>query len=221
MSPAQVRSDVERLISKLYEFGLAIESSPVLNIPSYGETIVTWSNDMSLSSLFDKTSTLAEYLVTLNNRWFSVLLYDGAILQFSYTFKGNNLKKHRLCFHPCPIFFSPGELQRFTLAELLEFLDGAEFKDRLRLEGAIRFDFDEDAGKQSHPAAHLTISRLTSRIPVFAPLSVGHFVRFIFAHFYPTHWEACEELRSWACSAWNSCLPEMEEDRLFVQWKRK
>ncbi len=220
MTPAQARNEVERLITTLFGIGVAIDSSPVLNLTSHGETIVTWSNNMSLSELFGQTSTLQEYITTLDNRWYSVVLSDGALLQFSYTFKGNTLKKHRLSYHPCPIFFQPLELQHYTIAELLQLFDGRELRDRLRIEGAIRFDYDIDSGTLDHPPSHLTISRLTSRIPVFAPLSLGHFVRFTFAHFYPEQWQACEELRKWSCSAFDTCLPDVEHERLFIQWKR-
>jgi hypothetical protein len=220
VTPAHIRGDIERLIDTLFAAQVAIDSNITLLLSASGRSIVTWSNEVALSSLFGEVTSLDEYLETLRQRWYSVLLFDGSILQFSYTFFGQHLTKHRLCFLPCPIKFKPMELMHFSIEELLEVLEGQEFKDRLRLEGALRFDYDKEAGCVEHPPSHLTISRVSCRIPVSAPLSVGHFVRFLFQHFYPQLWQDRAEIRRWACSAWDSCLPELEEDHLYVHWRR-
>lgn len=221
MTPAQIRNEIERFITTLFEARLALDSNKPLMLPFNGGTLVTWSNQVSLSELFDNTSTLEEYLATLRNRWFTAILFDGAMLQVSYIFVGDSIKKHRLSFYPCPIQFTPRELEEYTIEQLIDLLDGSEFKDRIRLEGPLRFDFDLDAGTVDHPASHLTISRTSCRIPISAPLSLGHFVRFLFRNFYPAEWANSEALREWACSTENSCLPEIEEDRLYIHWKRR
>jgi hypothetical protein len=221
MTPAQVRNEIEQLITTLFEAKLALDSNKPLALPLGGGTLVTWSNDVSLSALFDRTSALDEYLATLRNRWYTAILFDGAMLQVSYTFTGDSLKKHRLSFYPCPIHFTSSECEQYTIQELIELLDGNEFRDRIRLEGPLRFDFDLDAGTNDHPASHLTISRTSCRIPISAPLSLGHFVRFLFRHFYPAEWAGSKALREWACSTGNACLPDIEEDHLYVHWKRR
>lgn len=216
-----MRNEIDKLINVLFASKLAIDSNTPLQVRSHGEVIVSWSNEVSLSSLFDRSSTLDEYREILRKRWYSAILFDGAMLQLAYTFSGNNLKKHRLCFYPCPIRFNSRELEDFTIDQLLEILEGRDLKERLRLEGPLRFDYDIDAGTKLHPASHLTISRTSCRVPVSAPLSVGHFVKFLFSHFYPEQWSTSKELRKWACTTGDSCLPDVEEDRLYVHWKRK
>lgn len=220
MTPAQTRGEIDRLINALFSAKVAIDFNSPMLLSSHGSTIVTWSNEVTLSTLFDLSSSFDIYLETLRRRWFTVVLFDGSLLQFSYTFAGNVLKKHRLCFMPCPIHIKASELGFFGLEELVELIEGHEFKERVRLEGPLRFDYDSDAGSLAHPSSHLTISRVSCRVPVSAPLSVGHFVRFLFSHFYPQQWSESEEIRSWACSSWDNCLPELEDDRLFVSWKR-
>jgi len=220
LTPSQLRSEIELLITALYKCSLAIDSTKPVSVESPGGTIVTWSNQVELSSLFDIQSAFDLYAETLKNRWYSVMLFDGSLLQFSYTFSGAGLKKHRLSYQPCPIYIQPDDLEQFTVEVLVELIEGREFKDRVRLEGPLRFDYDMDAGAVDHPASHLTISRVSCRVPVMAPLSVGHFCKFLFSHFYPEQWESNEILRSWACSAWKACLPDLEEDRLFVSWRR-
>jgi hypothetical protein len=221
MTPAQMRNEIDHLINVLFAAKLAIDSNTPVEVKSHGELIVSWSNEVFLSSLMDKSSTLDEYRETLRRRWYSAILFDGAMLQMSYTFSGNVLKKHRLCFYPCPIRFNSRELEDFTLDQLLEILDDRDLRERLRLEGPLRFDYDLDATTKDHPASHLTISRTSCRVPVSAPLSVGHFVKFLFAHFYPDQWATSEELRKWACTTGNSCLPDVEDDHLYIHWKRR
>lgn len=220
MTPNQVRSEVERFITALLENHVAIDVGQSLKLHAGGSILITWSNDTELSELFDVKSTLEEYTITLNKRWFSAVLFDGAILQLSYTFTGNDLKKHRLYYFPCPIHFTEEEVQRLTISDLLEFLDVDQFRRRLRIEGPIRFDYDKDAGELEHPAVHLTLSRSTSRIPVAYPMSVGHFVRFVLSQFYPDIWRSVEAFRTWTCAEWDRCLPQMEPHRLFIDWRR-
>ena len=157
MTPAQVRNDIDTLITVLFDDRLAIDGNPVLLLESPGESLVTWSNEATLSELFDRYSTWDEYVETIRRRWFSVALWDGAFLQCSYSFAGHRLVKHRLCYFPCPIRFSETDASRMSIEELLALLDDHELRERIRLEGPIRFDFDEDAGSDAHPPVHLTI----------------------------------------------------------------
>ena len=221
MTPAQIRNEIESLVLFLLEQKLAMDINKPLELKSAGNSsLVTWSNDTELSELFDAL-TIDEYRITLDRRWFSAVLFDGALLQFSYTFKNGNLKKHRLYFFPCPITFTDTELNQMTISELLECFDGNEFRERIRIEGPIRFDYDLDAGTVAHPPSHLTISRATSRVPVAYPLSIGHFVRFIFSNFYPDQWDSLKAIRDWPCNDFGRCLPNIEPQRLFVDWKLK
>lgn len=221
MTPAQLRNEIDRLTVALFEASLAIDSNTTVVLRSGSETIVSWSNDVSLAELFAETSTLNEYSAILKSRWYTAILYDGAILQLAYTFAGNEVTKHRLCFYPCPIRFTSRELEDFTIDQLLEVLDGSDLKGRIRLEGPLRFDYDVNSVGAGHTASHLTISRPSCRVPVSAPLSVGHFVRFLLSHFYPDHWAESRELREWTCTTGDACHPNPMEDQLYVHWKRR
>ncbi len=220
MTPAQIRNDVDQFITTLYEERLAIDGNPALLLESPGEAMITWSNETTLSELFDLTSTWDEYIETIRRRWFSVVLWDGAYIQCSYTFTGTRLVKHRLCYFPCPISFTQAEASRLTIEEMMSLLEDRELRNRLRLEGPLRFDFDLENGTVGHPPVHLTISRKCCRIPVAYPLSVGHFVRFVFAHFYPAEFAASTRLQGWSSATWDRCLPEIQYDTIFLDWKR-
>src|SRR5437867_2823548 len=98
MTPAQVRNDVDQLITVLFQERMAVDGNAVLLLESAIETMITWSNETTLSELFDLESAWDEYIETMRRRWFSVVLWDGAYLQCSYTFAGTRLVKHRLCY---------------------------------------------------------------------------------------------------------------------------
>jgi hypothetical protein len=87
----------------------------------------------------------------------------------------------------------------------------------LRLRSALRFDFDQDAATQAHPASHLTIAHQDCRIAVFAPLSVGHFVRFVFRNFYPHAWKDHAFLRDWPLHQFNRCIHTDHRNELFIE----
>lgn len=221
MTPAQIRNDVDQFITVLFEEGMALDSNQVLLLDSPGQSLVTWSNETTLSDLFDLESAWDEYIETMRRRWFSVVLWDGAFLQCSYTFSGTLIVKHRLCYFPCPIRFSESEATYMTIDEMMALLEDHELRERIRLEGPLRFDFDLEAGTVEHPAVHLTISRSCCRIPVAYPLSIGHFAKFVFAHFYPERYLSSSKIQGWACRPWDRCLPDLNYDALFVDWRRE
>ncbi|MGL4462724.1 MAG: DUF2290 domain-containing protein [Planctomycetia bacterium] len=216
-----MRTEIAQFIDTLSYSRLSIDRTVPIVISSHGNSIVTWSSNVELSELFGKESTVEEYRIILTRRWYSTVLFDGSIIQLGYTFFGSTIIKHRLTYYPCPIRFSVDELDEYSIDELLDVFADDEFKNRVRLEGPLRFDYDPAAAKADHPASHLTISRSCCRIPVHAPLSIGHFVKFLFSNFYPDIWKDTPTLQNWACTTGNSCLPDLEDDRIYLLWKRR
>ena len=96
----------------------------------------------------------------------------------------------------CPFDLELEYLDTFTLSELIDvyFEEGT---DRVRLRTPVRFDYDPTAHSQHHPASHMTIQWSHSRIPVKSPLSLGHFIQFVFHNFYPWLWNAHSFLNEW------------------------
>ena len=107
-------------------------------------------------------------------------------MQLSFDYEGDELIRHRLAYVPCPYTL---ERLDFTdsLFEMLELSDALR-PDEIRLAAPIRFDFDSHAARADHSASHFTLLSPEARIPAIGPLSLGHFVRFIFRHFYPSEW---------------------------------
>jgi hypothetical protein len=82
--------------------------------------------------------------------------------------------------------------------------------DSLRLRTPLRFDYDPRNAAQGHPSCHLHMIQSYCRCPVIAPVTIGHFVHFVFRHFYPTLWFEHEFFQS---------LPRKVENRTITQYE--
>ena len=59
----------------------------------------------------------------------------------------------------------------------------------LGMKSPIRFDYSiEKTRIKIHSISHFHLNFSHTRIPVFGPLSVGHFGRFVCKYFYPKYW---------------------------------
>ena len=220
MTPKVVETQLRTFVDTMVGNGLALSSNPVVSWREGENTMVSWSKTASLSATFGRFACIDEYTTFLDNRDYSLVLQDGALLQFSYTFKANDLVGHRLCHYPCPISIADLDADDGSIVEWIEALSGEELRSRLRLRTPLRLDFDPKAAKANHPATHFTISEDTCRIPVAAPISLAHFVGLVFEHFYPSAWATYSFLREVAHHHWDDTVGQLEANRVFVGWRR-
>lgn len=213
MTPNEARSEIAQLASALLRFKLAV----AINTPTISArgnvSRVTWpaaaSAQGTLSTL--PFGSLFEYRQFLVGSHYIALLIDGALLQISLDFRRDEIVGHRLCYYPCPLIV-PTDVDVTDLDELdVLLLTEVEAHHELivsgtvpniinwRMRSPIRFDYAPDAVSSSEPASHAHFIDSDTRIPVYGPLSIGHFVRFVFRHFYPRHWvnPALNELTRW------------------------
>jgi hypothetical protein len=108
MTPNQARQDVGRLITYLLKNGIAIAGNMpmtrraghlVIVEPPAGKQEIE-EDGINLPREF---GTIDDYLAALRRRDFACVLKDGSLLQIAFAFRGEELVKHRLCFHPCPL----------------------------------------------------------------------------------------------------------------------
>lgn len=202
MTPDKLRRDVDQLVQKLWDAALILDSNITVVEPlAQNERRITWTKASGFA-LFEYPS-IDEYVRILRERQYTALLYDGSLLQISYDIKlPNEISGHRLCYFPCPIEINREVVEEFGLIDLIEMLSGDELRTRVRLESPVRFEFDPDAASEHHPASHLTLSRNTCRIPVFAPLNLRQFFQFVFLNFYSERWKLhpfLGDAPSWEC----------------------
>lgn len=93
-------------------------------------------------------------------------------------------------------------------------------KARVRLRSPIRFDFDREGQGPGHPASHIHLTHEECRWPVFGPISLGHFIRFIFRHFYPEVAAREEHLLEWPLRFGNRSITQHEEGELFIDCRQ-
>jgi len=231
VTPAHVRGELARLVQLLLESGFALAAnSSVITRLGGNEELVTWTGLANSVLAPDQTPRVAEYRFFLATKQYTCVLTDGSLLQLSYRFRRGQIVWHRLSYHPCPILFGPAEIQpQDDLIELVDLFLEDELKSelgshplsphtdcRLRLRSPIRFDFDSASAATNHPAVHVTVNSHLCRIPVFAPLSIGQFVRFVFKNFYPVEWAAQSLVRDWPVTFQNRTITPIQEREIHV-----
>lgn len=225
MTISAYRSDINNLVDYLREHEYTLDINP--HVPRAHRNDVrrlTWAsqNGATLGELFRSAScTLESYFNWLEQREYSILMHDGSMMQFTFDFKNGRVVGHRLCFIPCP-FEVDDELREFfrsePVANVLRELSWES--SRLRLRTPIRFDYDPDAAGDDHPDSHMTLNTDQCRMPVFAPLCLGDFIRLIFRNFYVEIYNAHEFVAKFRTEASATCLRELHGLHAHLFWRR-
>jgi hypothetical protein len=181
---------------------------------------VTWrsssADEQPVSS--HEFAALGEYRELVRTQSYSGVLFDGSLLQLTYTFLRGDLFDHRLCYYPCPFEIPLHELKNEALVDLIDLYQGAGL-DSLRLRTPLRFDYSPDKASPGHPATHLHMIRPQFRWAVASPVSVGRFIRFIIYHFYPDVWDDYEFFRELPQEHCNRSITSAEEELVHVEWR--
>lgn len=200
MRPSKLRREIQNLLDLLLIHDVVIYANPVVKkIERGGLTRVSWSapRKATLGELFrGEFATLDDYHSWLKSEAYSAVLYDGAILQMSYDFEGDQLTGHRLVYYPCPFDVDEDLLRSEPMSDVIDLYRENE-SSTVRLRSPLRFDCDIENQSEDHPGSHLTFLSSDCRLALVAPISPGHFVRFLFKHFYPTLWSSLEFIRDW------------------------
>jgi hypothetical protein len=70
--------------------------------------------------------------------------------------------------------------------------------------------------KENHSAAHLHINHEDARIPIYGPISIGHFVRFVGKQFYRNEWNDSAALKSWPLRFWKRTVSTDEDKEIHL-----
>lgn len=220
---SEVKNELFLLVRLLQEADIALYVNPIVTqfLPK-GLERVTWASPVPIQgSLFlEEPAKIDMYCRWLEVQAFSAIFFDGSIIQISYDFKGSKLKSYRLLFFPCPYDVDRELLTSEPLLDVISMYRGKD-DSIVNLRTPLRFDYDIDAQKEGHPASHLTMLWNHCRWATVAPLSPGHFIRFIFKSFYPTLWDAHEFLRKWPQSLGERTITTEEENYLHISCSRE
>ena len=218
MTPGSLFRDLNNFLSLLLNSQIALTTTTVIDVLGHmGNRSITWSNNYSVPGdlfRFD-SSTVSEYQRWIESRGYSAILFDGSFVQISYNFRRSELVGHRLLYFPCPFDMDMELLDEISLPDLIE-LYSEEGTGGVKLRTPVRFDYDPSSWKTSHPASHMTFQWANARIAVSSPLSLGHFIQFVFQNFYPTYWYAHEFLNQWPCDELETTISTEERGVLHL-----
>ena len=217
-----IQTELRNLLDLLIKSEVATFVSPVVRQQlTSGRCRITWAQGRSAATpgFQCEFGSVEEYISWIQTEAYSAVLYDGAIVQLSYDFAGNDLIAHRLVYYPCPFEVDHALLREEPLLDVME-LYRQQDNSYIRLRSPLRFDFDSEAQADGHPASHLTMQSDNCRWAVVAPLSPGHFVRFIFRHFYPYLWYALDFVREWPQELGDRTITADEERILHITCAR-
>lgn len=215
----QIRHDIDSLLNILFQENLALFVSPVIIDYIADKARVTWpSRPDSWRYAFDSPfASLDEYMAWIRGMEYSAILFDASILQLSFEFEGDDLIAHRLVYYPCPLELDSSDLDLLNEEPILDVIDiYMNDSGRFRARSPIRFDFNADSMQPEHPASHMTMLTNECRMPVYGPVSLGHFIDFVFRNFYPDIWQQHEFIREWPISINQRTISTSEQRYLHI-----
>lgn len=194
MKYLEIRTQAEVMIDRLIEASLSVRQFR----PSTG----IGTNSKTYGSIKTVRETLAMksvpyrdiYDSLLEKNSYHVMMVDGSLLSFQYTFSvgGERLEKHRLTYFPSPKLPEYDQLYEEYLCDDI-YIDA---HDESLVKFPMRFDYDPmNARGVMHPASHLTLGQYTNcRVPVTMPVTPRKFILFIVRNFYFTAYKANKNL---------------------------
>jgi hypothetical protein len=227
------KSMIANIGSRLLKTGLAIGVNLPVPFKVGDRTRLSWPQARLDSGLFSLQpyASISEYRAFLTGNHFTFLLNEGSLLQVSFDFRHDKMLAHRYCFYPCPLMLAPqpyvniDELSDLLELELIRQIEALKpnpdaddevsngTSGLLRLRSPIRFDFESENRPAHEPESHLHISSSSARVPVHAPISLAHFIRFVLRHFYPEFVSALEGV---TFDHYNRCITASDELDLHI-----
>ena len=200
MTPDDTFVELTNFVDLLMRSSVALNMNAVTNrrFRNSGIRRITWANGSAVGNalLGGEDGSIFQYRDWLSNRDYSAVLFDGSLIQLTYDFLVDDLVCHRLLYFPCPFQLRLDLLDDMSLVDLVD-LHVDRGIEGIRLRAPVRFDYERDIAEDDHPISHFTFQWPHCRIPVVCPLSLGHFVEFVFKNFYPSEWARYSFLRDW------------------------
>jgi hypothetical protein len=204
----EIQKQILGIIRKLIELSLCNDQNFPITKKTPSTTIIVNPNSGHTSALLKKSTYKELYDIIERTKNFHIKMLDSAYIQFMYEFDKKDLLRHRLAFYPSPY------LEEFqNNPEIYEYDEiYADIVDDRIHPVPLRFDYDKQYISYDglyHPNVHLTLGQYTNcRIPVSAPVTPYHFMRFILKHFYRTSIHKYYEM----IPLCDDCFPNMLND---------
>jgi hypothetical protein len=212
-----IKIELDGLLDYLLTAELALYRRPVSNDGGY----VSWQKGPQSGPFLIRRGapSIDDYRYWVRTDSYCAVLFDGSLLQVTYMIEANSIVMHRLAYVPFPFEADLELLRTEPILDVLDLYCGGQVSE-IVLRTAIRFDFDLDAAREDHPAAHCTINSADCRIACIGPVCLGHFIDFVFRNFYPGLWAVHPYLRQ--LPKRDIGVPTLTDDqasRLHVFWR--
>jgi len=237
MTIIDIKEEIERLIVFLLINELILDlNNPIIRELAGNKAVLTWAGAPKTGVIHNQFASISEYMSIAINRDFHFMFNDGGIIQFGYIFDDDKILQQRFCFYPCPLEISQDQIDiiqpsedfitlfKIILEEELSELNNHLLEDilhdtrtKLKTRSPFRFDFNYSKDNIDHPASHLHVNKRSCRIPVFGPISIGHFMRFIIRSFYPQMFSDYLKLKDWPLSYRSRTVREEHMRDLFIE----
>lgn len=212
----KILEDFDFVINQLLKNKLYRDSNNIIvNIEGKKKEVLTWANkdskNIMYSSFLDAKGMLDDIL---DNRQFTVELYDKSIFQFECIVNDNKIEKMRMVFLKKDNII--WEIEKINLYESQEDEQDEWFEISYGIPIMIRVDYDpSEYVDKVHSKSHLTLSNSQNcRIPMKTYFMFSEFVEFILINFYNIQIE-----KSPVC--YNSCI-EISDSELkmyHINWE--
>jgi len=185
MNPSETISQIQKIITKLIEYGMSSQQNYPVFKSKGGKTVEIGIEGSPSLSISMKDVPYSEIYEALDKQGaFHIRMIDGALVQMCYSFSRNKVTSHRLCVFPAPYLESfDADPDSYANDEIY-----ADIVGRSIVHVPIRFDFDDDPKQHvdiKHPKSHLTFGQYKNcRIPVNSPVSPIRFMKFVLRNFY-------------------------------------
>lgn len=166
-------------LSNLQKANLITFFNPIKKIDEKdGFTVLC--GEIDISNSLDQENSTEFFLRDLSRGNYSIILFDGSLVQFRYTVENERITGHRYCYIPSPFkVASPIHWTNYESIIRSKLFEG----DKVILSSRIRFDYRLGAEDRVHPESHLTFNSQYCRIPVSGGIGIRRFLRFIFLNF--------------------------------------
>lgn len=178
------KKEVDALAVSLTNAGLSDRYNSTNLIPQHGGVeVLSVAIAAGVSASWGRDEDYVEYYERVASKGaYSLMLLDGAFIQFYYVFGGKEIISHKLAYLPSP---ETNRRQRRNPDAESIFADVVHNRDEL---AAFRFDYDardKVAIDVRHPVSHFTLARCEGcRIPVSSYMSPNRFADFVLRNFY-------------------------------------
>jgi hypothetical protein len=221
MRARKIEAEIRNFRDLLLANKLAIVGNPLV-IRNIGHIKrVTWQSSITTETPSTKLAfaSLREYSHQLAANAFTTILFDGSVIQLSVDTLRDEIVGHRFCFFPCPFDLQAEDLLQLPLLDLVKLHEEAGL-EHLRLRSPMRFEYDPRNASENHPVCHVHFLWSHCRCSVVAPISLGHFIKFIFSHFYPQVWQKHSFLRDWPTAMGTRTISAAQENHLHLACSR-